>query len=376
MKMKKLIATVIFASIIFTGCEEDNYVEKNSSNVSAEFSGIEETKTSLSEITTELEAEDESVNNPEMDMKYSNIAGNNINSGIVAQQDGWLYCNAGADLYRVEMSDTNFNFELLISDSPKYINVSDGWIYYTDRGKIYRYKIGQIEKEVLYTSETDFKFMAVVGERIYFTEMVINTGDVIYNYNIYKMRTDGSKLTKLNEKYCGKIINIVDGYIYYCYSDYPAYPDSGKLFRKPLDGGEAEFITDKCIIMQVVGDWVYYINFADGNKLYRVNVDGKNDMKVNDDKSWYFNVKDGWIYYVNTADLDKLYKIRVDGTEKVKLNDIESASVNILDDWIYYNADYEPGFGYDLYRIKFDGTENTLLWRNEYKDFDPNSPNN
>jgi len=123
-------------------------------------------------------------------------------------------------------------------------------------------------------------------------------------------------------------------------------------------------------------NWIYYINYANGDKLYRVSLDGKNDMKVNDDKSWHFNVKDDWIYYVNTADLDRIYKIRVDGTEKVKLNDIESTNVNILDDWIYYNADYKSNFGSDLYKMKLDGTENTLLWRNEYKDFDPNSPNN
>jgi hypothetical protein len=84
------------------------------------------------------------------------------------------------------------------------------------------------------------------------------------------------------------------------------------------------------------GDWIYYTNYSDGYKLYRIRTDGSDRTKLNDDGSSCINVVGDWVYYNNGND-HKLYKIRTDGSDRTKLNDDDSIYINVVGDWVYYN---------------------------------------
>jgi hypothetical protein len=101
------------------------------------------------------------------------------------------------------------------------------------------------------------------------------------------------------------------------------------------------------------GDWVYYVNYDDGESLYRIRTDGTERTKLNDDWSTGINVVGDWVYYQNYDD-DSLYRIRTGGTERTKLNDEPSSSINVVGDWVYY-VNWDDDFS--LYKIRTDGTE-------------------
>jgi uncharacterized membrane protein YqiK len=61
------------------------------------------------------------------------------------------------------------------------------------------------------------------------------------------------------------------------------------------------------------GDWVYFSNYNDYMRLYKIKTDGKEMQKLNEEKSYDIEVRGDWIYYCN-SDNKKLYKIRTDGT--------------------------------------------------------------
>ncbi len=106
-------------------------------------------------------------------------------------------------------------------------------------------------------------------------------------------------------------------------------------------------------IAALQGDWIYYRS-NDNEKIYKVKTDGSGQSKVNDDRSLYINVIGNWIYYVNSDDDNRIYKIRTDGSGREKVNDEESWFLKVVGDWIYY---YSEG----VYKIRTDGTERTHL---------------
>jgi len=97
------------------------------------------------------------------------------------------------------------------------------------------------------------------------------------------------------------------------------------------------------------GDYIYYSESGDSDKLYRSKSTGEDITKISDDgtdrkkltSTGFINtiVQDGWIYCTDDVDLN-IYKISLDGSVVKKLNSEASLNLTITDDRIYYiNAD-------------------------------------
>ena len=70
------------------------------------------------------------------------------------------------------------------------------------------------------------------------------------------------------------------------------------------------------------GDWIYYSNQSDGEKLYKIKTDGTNKQKLDDEgNSYSINIAGDWIYYVKClgGTYEKFYKIKTDGTGKIEI---------------------------------------------------------
>ncbi|MDZ5471516.1 DUF5050 domain-containing protein [Bacillus sp. 31A1R] len=107
------------------------------------------------------------------------------------------------------------------------------------------------------------------------------------------------------------------------------------------------------------GDWVYFSNISQDNKLFKMRLDGTGKQLLANDRALYINVVGDWIYYINQSDQFKMYKIRLDGTNKTKIDDLHSATVlSVVGDYIYYVTQSEQ---YKLFRMKTDGTGRTQL---------------
>ncbi|MBL4934272.1 DUF5050 domain-containing protein [Clostridium sp. YIM B02515] len=148
-------------------------------------------------------------------------------------------------------------------------------------------------------------------------------------------------------------------WIYYC-----NFSDNRKLYKIKTDGTEKTKLNDDhSTYINVLGDWVYYTSGSSagtyGGKLYKIKTDGSGKTKLSDNEAGYINISSDWIYYSNYDDMDKLYKIKTDGTKKTKLSDNRAWYINISGDWIYYSKIVNNRG--QLYKIKTDGSKDTKL---------------
>ena len=113
------------------------------------------------------------------------------------------------------------------------------------------------------------------------------------------------------------------------------------------------------------GNMVYYVNYADSNKLYKMQLDGTSRTKLSEETSVYnINVVDDWVYYRTNYDFGPVYKVRTNGTDKVKLIDEDVYNIYVRGSWIYYSTSN------GLYKIKTDGTQKATLVTSYISGFD------
>jgi Leucine-rich repeat (LRR) protein len=96
----------------------------------------------------------------------------------------------------------------------------------------------------------------------------------------------------------------------------------------------------------IKGQYVYYSNTRDSNKLYKANVDGTQITKLSDDSAKKIKSDGSWVYYTNSSFMDKLYKVRIDGTGRIEQTDVLRA---LATDKGYLSPRFEPNtFEYNL----------------------------
>ncbi len=142
------------------------------------------------------------------------------------------------------------------------------------------------------------------------------------------------------------------------------YYNNNTLYKIKTDGtGKTEVNKDIPIFINVVGEWVYYVEASsDKNEIYKVKTDGTSRTKLSNDISMYMTVEQDWIYYVNYSDEGKLYKMKTDGTSKTKIANETAYEINISGDWVYYTIVVDSGES-EIYKVKKDGTGLTKLYR-------------
>jgi len=266
-----------------------------------------------------------------------NSVGNIVNLGLVAQQGGWIYylSNDGGKIYKVRTDGSERT--KLNDESSSYINVMDGWIYYTKGyefgGRIYKMRTDGSERTKL--NDESSSYINVVDGWIYYA-----VGDL---GGIYRMRIDGTERTQLTKEF-SNYINVVDGWVYYKGS-------GGKIYRMRTNGSERTKVHDDAAnYINVVDGWIYYGKISPYTWLYKMRIDGSERTQLNDKHSRRINVVNDWVYYSNFSDNSRLYKMRIDGSGCTKLNDERSYYINIVDGWIYYQG--SDG----IYRIRIDGS--------------------
>jgi len=107
-----------------------------------------------------------------------------------------------------------------------------------------------------------------------------------------------------------------------------------------------------------LGDYIYFPNPSDNNKIYKVKADGTGKDKISNDSASYLVLADKWIYYANNSDGFKLYKIKVDGTGRAKITDDGVKYINVSVSGIYYSNIKDEG---KLYHVGFNGKGNKKI---------------
>jgi hypothetical protein len=172
----------------------------------------------------------------------------------------------------------------------------------------------------------------------------------------------------------GGTIAELDGWIYY------RDGQSGHLFNIHHNGGgRAEIVGDSVWYINIIGDWIYYVNASDGNRIYKIRHDGTERTRLSDNGGAYLNVIGSVIYYAGYYNSDGgIFKMNTDGSGFVQISDDKAFNLNVIDDWIYYTAETEETYTFiwdsswtdiedevlhvtNIFKMRTDGTERTLL---------------
>jgi hypothetical protein len=222
------------------------------------------------------------------------------------------------------------------------------WIFYinaNDGNKIYRIPLDGTKGERI--GEDYARCLNIVDDWIYYFYYKRDK-DEILEYSIKKMRLDGLDCQKACTAGSDNYF-LDDGWIYYT-----DYFDEQKMYRVKIDGSESERIVGDNIgtLFCVVWNQIYY---RTNTEFCQMKFDGSERVVLDWIESWSFVVEDDWIYYNNLRDFSSLYKIKTDGSMEQKLCDHEAESMNVNGDFIYYiRTDDEKN---NLYRVSLNGKE-------------------
>ena len=220
------------------------------------------------------------------------------------------------------------SYEKICDDRASYINLSNGQIYYVnldDGNKIYR--IGPDGSGRMKFSDYEAEWLTVKDSWLYF----------ICNHKIHRMDINSRFITSLNSEDAVSFYTINGDWIYY-----KAYiRNTGpRLFRMNLDGNnrtmlgtsvkpagfelspDGRSVSYSYSRMEFIEDgWLYFVNEADSDRLYKMKLDGSSPAKICDDKAeeYYIEIFNGRIYYKNSDDGKKYYRIGIDGTDRQPL---------------------------------------------------------
>ena len=140
------------------------------------------------------------------------------------------------------------------------------------------------------------------------------------------------------------------------------------LLRYDLEGGSELKLTDSQNVSYIIQDEnsIYFVNKADGNKIYKIGKDGSNSTSLSDavgisdkgnikeiDGNKYLFVSNGKLYYINPSDSNSLWSVSLSDNSKEK---VIYGSVQILqnvDDTVFYKVKNEMGIYLYNYNTKF-----------------------
>ena len=134
-----------------------------------------------------------------------------------------------------------------------------------------------------------------------------------------------------------------------------------EIFSADISGKKKKLLSsDEASNLNITpdGQWLYYVNWSDGRSIYKVSADPKEPQKIKispDAASNLILTDDALVYTkLSTAkNTQNIYKMYLEDRTTVRLNEDTSDNLNIFDGWIYYaNADD----GYRIYKIRLDGS--------------------
>ncbi|MEA4962438.1 DUF5050 domain-containing protein [Lutispora sp.] len=272
------------------------------------------------------------------------------NDGYVSNDEDWIYYSDNY-LYRIKKNGSikeNLFDDLIVGE----IFLTRDWIYFTGMGDINKIKFDGSQLT---------RIDRISADNLIFKDDWIYLRDEIEG-DIYRMREDGKDKVKL-----------VDGYVNsFCSDENFIYYVSRFIYRVKPDGTDETILSDEATTnsnISISGEWIYFANENDNNKLYKIRKDGTGLIKISDDQICFVKATKDWIYYIIRHDyyateptLDKICRIKTDGSQYEEIPHFsrgELKSLAVIGDWIYYR-ELTDSDQYSIYRVKIDGSNTNV----------------
>ena len=266
------------------------------------------------------------------------LPGNMVNKGFAVRGKDYIYYIGGTSIY--EMSPDGSQVRIISEGTDaRRLCYYDGMLYYSSRYGIskispqtlqetevigvsadfmmfydnYIYFLNPEDWHRLYRTDPDGRNTVKIhdSDQIYYLNIAdgrMYYSDAADNYRIYSSRLDGSDKKMLSGS--GDWLCIYEGVLYF----YKASPD-GALMRINTDGTNPEVLLSSFIQhTNVSSAGIYYLGGTE-QELEWMSFDGRVRLKIVPYTCGVFNVAGEWIFYVNPADSDSLWRVRIDGTD-------------------------------------------------------------
>lgn len=158
------------------------------------------------------------------------------------------------------------------------------------------------------------------GEYLYFysSEFILN-GETISEYGWWRIDLDGSNPIKLSENR-PKYFIVAEDRVY-------SVEEENCIYSMNLDGSDRKVLAEAYIAAEnpltsinTAGDYIFY-TYAENGTLHRVNVDGTNDIQLNNCHTTNIVIAGDWVIYKNDDDWN-FYKMHFDGTNHCLISEV------------------------------------------------------
>lgn len=233
------------------------------------------------------------------------------------------------------------------------ILVDDKYVYGLKEHGLYRLPKGTQELEQLV--EKDIVKYTLQDGRIYFT-----SGE---NNDLKYVSLETKEIKDLGINHISEIL--VDKDNIFVVQDEKT---KKTLVKYDKEGQNKQVLTVNSNVSYIIQDetTIYYVNKRDGNKIYRVGKDGKDEIKLDDitsvsdkgkinevDGSKYMFVQDKSLFYINVSDNNTLWRINLENKEKEKVISVPIQILQNVEDTVFYKVKNEMGVYLYNYNTKF-----------------------
>lgn len=283
--------------------------------------------------------------------KLGNTNGNIANFGYrVKVADGVVFANSRDHLRIYFSSSDGSDIQKISSKSGVYLNVFEDWVYFLSLDDDYQLvrvaTDGSVEEIVSDNSIYPYGGMMIINGWIYYVH--VDDGN-----QIYKMSLDGAINERFIEGSAMRINASKQGLVYILVNE-----KGNQLMISDYKSGEGAVLAeDVGQLTLVVDDWVYFNKASDQDKLYRVKLDGSDEVKVNDLRVYALNENKGRLYF---SDMDHNYRLssaKLDGSDVKIISEDMSSDLLFYDGWLYYLNHSDSG---REYRIKGNEKEKVI----------------
>ncbi|MDQ0252688.1 hypothetical protein J2S74_000060 [Evansella vedderi] len=114
------------------------------------------------------------------------------------------------------------------------------------------------------------------------------------------------------------------------------------------------------------GEWLYFSNFNEG--FYRKKIHGFERQQLSENEAAEINIVGDWIFYIDVTRGNQAYRMKKDGSERRQITDVYTENIMVVDDWLYYKPlVYSPDGKTRVYWVKTDLTHLEQLLENAFQ---------
>ena len=271
-----------------------------------------------------------------------NTAGNLYNKGLFAECGGHVYFsnrNDSGALY--SMNPDESSYRKLVAANVAYINADENHVYYFQDSNIAAagdlsfvgnmigiYRVNRNGEHAECLNRNPACMLTLIGNSIYFENIDDKKGAVLYKVRIDK-KDPAQELTD----YIADCSSVMNQCFYYAgmQKDHNLYVWDTRTDTSSL------LMEGSVWNPTATADGIYFVNVADGYRLYKCGLDGSSPVKLTDDRVDTYNVAGNMIYYQkNSADSPALMRMGTDGSNPETVRSGNYCNINSTSQYIYF----------------------------------------